>query len=117
MFTLAEARALLPDVLERAAELIQVRADVTEISASLAIGAASELGGLPEAKAGQARLHELLTWFTGNGLQVKGWAPLLLDFPTTLDGQPALLCWLEGDISLAWWHRPELGFAGRRPLG
>jgi len=27
-----------------------------------------------------------------------------------------LLCWLEGDPDLAWYHRVDLGFAGRRPL-
>jgi hypothetical protein len=27
-----------------------------------------------------------------------------------------LLCWLEGDRSLGWYHRLDLGFAGRRRL-
>jgi hypothetical protein len=27
-----------------------------------------------------------------------------------------LLCWLEGDRELAWYHRLDTGFAGRRPL-
>jgi arsenite methyltransferase len=27
-----------------------------------------------------------------------------------------LLCWLEGDPKLSWYHRLDLGFAGRRPL-
>jgi hypothetical protein len=29
---------------------------------------------------------------------------------------PVLLCWLEGDPELVWFHRADLGFAGRRPL-
>ena len=44
--------------------------------------------------------------------------------PTPLGGVPEfkaaqarlLLCWLEGDRALAWYHRLDLGFAGRRPL-
>ncbi|WP_460491436.1 DUF2203 domain-containing protein [Dactylosporangium cerinum] len=50
------------------------------------------------------------------GIQLKGLAPLLLDFPAEFDGVPVLLCWLEGDQDLAWFHRADLGFAGRRPL-
>ena len=51
------------------------------------------------------------------GAELKGLAPLLVDFPADLDGVPVLLCWLEGDRELAWYHRDDLGFAGRRPLG
>ena len=32
--------------------------------------------------------------------QVKGYAPLLLDFPGERDGEPVLWCWLEGDAEL-----------------
>ena len=75
-----------------------------------------ELGGLPELKAAQARLDELLSTLRTGDLQVKGIAPLLLDFPAELDGVPVLLCWLEGDRDLEWYHRADLGFAGRRRL-
>jgi hypothetical protein len=27
-----------------------------------------------------------------------------------------LLCWLENEDTIGWWHLPEHGFAGRRPL-
>jgi hypothetical protein len=50
------------------------------------------------------------------GVEVKGFAPLLVDFPSELDGSPVLLCWLEGEAELGWYHRPEYGFVGRRPL-
>ena len=46
----------------------------------------------------------------------RGLAPLLVDFPSELDGTDVLLCWLEGDRALEWYHRADLGFAGRRPL-
>jgi hypothetical protein len=39
-----------------------------------------------------------------------------VDFPAELDGVPVLLCWLEGDAGLEWYHRTDLGFAGRRRL-
>ena len=41
----------------------------------------------------------------------------LVDFPSRHPGgREVFLCWQLGDPDLAWWHLPEEGFAGRRPL-
>lgn len=117
LFTVAEARAELADLLPVLDELVALRADATELAAALRPdGLPSALGGLPELKAAQARLDELMTTVQQTGAEIKGIAPLLLDFPAELDGEPVLLCWLEGDRELSWYHRVDLGFAGRRPL-
>jgi len=115
-FTVAEARELMPEILTKADELIELRASLVEVQAALAAGGTSRLGGLPEAKGYQARLSELVGWYTAAGLEVKGIAPLLLDFPSELAGEPVLLCWLEGERELGWYHAPEYGFAGRRRI-
>lgn len=115
-FTVDEARGLLPAVQEKAREFIALRADITEVAEAINIGHRSPLGGLPEVKAWEARVHEIIEWFRAQGWQVKGLTPLLLDFPTELDGEDVLLCWLEGEAELAWYHKPALGFGGRRPL-
>lgn len=116
LFGVAEARALLPEVRRQAAELVEARADLAELSHVLRSGGHSPLGGRPEAKALEARLSELLSWFPDRGIEVKGVAPLLLDFPAELDGVSVRLCWLEGERELGWYHRSELGILGRRPL-
>jgi hypothetical protein len=116
IFTIEEARDLLPRVIARADEFITVRADLIELRAALRHGESSPLGGLPEAKALEARFDELLNWFPARALELKGAAPLLLDFPSRIGGEPVLLCWLEGDRELAWYHKPEHGFAGRRRI-
>lgn len=115
-FTVAAARELMPAVLARADMLIEVRADLIEVQTALATGVRSPRGGLPEAKAYQAQLSELLGWFSNEGIELKGIAPLLLDFPAELDGEPVLLCWLEGETSLGWYHKVAHGFAGRRRI-
>ena len=116
VFSLTAARQLLPDLRAVAAELVTVRADLVDLHAALSHGAPSPLGGLPEAKGLEARFSELLGWFGLQELDVKSVAPLLVDFPATMDGEAVLLCWLEGEPDLRWYHRPELGFAGRRPI-
>jgi hypothetical protein len=117
LFTIEQAREELAALMPVLDELVALRADAAELAASLAPGGRpTPLGGLPEWKASQARLDELMTVVQQTGAELKGLAPLLIDFPADLDGVPVLLCWLEGDRELAWYHREDLGFAGRRRL-
>ena len=117
LFTVEEAKAELARLLPILEELVSLRADAAELTASLAPGGRpTELGGLPEFKAAQARLDDLMTTVQETGVELKGFAPLLIDFPADFDGVPVLLCWLEGDAELTWYHRTDLGFAGRRRL-
>jgi hypothetical protein len=117
LFTLSQARMELARLRPVLDELVLVRADMVELTAALTPGGEpTVLGGLPERKAAEARLNELMTEVQQTGAELKGVAPLLVDFPADLDGVPVLLCWLEGEADLAWYHRPNLGFAGRRRL-
>jgi hypothetical protein len=117
LFTLAEARIELAGLRPVLNELVVVRADAAELATGLTAGShPTRLGGLPEWKAAEARLDDLMTEVQQTGAELKGLAPLLVDFAADLDGVPVLLCWLEGEPDLAWYHRPGLGFAGRRRL-
>lgn len=115
-YSVEQARAVLAELRPVIEQLIELRADTAELGMAVERGRPSRLGGLPELKAAQARLDELLSSIVAAQVQVKGIAPLLLDFPSELDGEQVLLCWLEGDSELAWYHRADLGFAGRRRL-
>ncbi|MGQ0632570.1 MAG: DUF2203 domain-containing protein [Sporichthyaceae bacterium] len=97
-FTITQARTALIELMPTIAEFIAVRADAAEFGT------------------GRDRLNELMRDIQASGADVKGFAPLLLDFAAQYEGETVLLCWLEGDLGLAWYHRPDLGFAGRRPL-
>jgi hypothetical protein len=117
LFTVTEARAELARLRPVLDELVAVRADAAELAAALrTAGTTTPLGGLPEWKAAQARLDELMTQVQETGAELRGFAPLLVDFAADLDGVPVQLCWLEGDPDLGWYHRSDLGFAGRRRL-
>src|SRR5688500_163707 len=116
IFTVDEARALLPGVVEDARALIAARTDLAEITFDRQARGGSELGGIPEIKALEARSEEIVSGWARHGIEVKGIAPVLVDFPAVLEGVSVRLCWIEGERELAWYHRPDLGFAGRRPL-
>jgi hypothetical protein len=117
LFTVTEARAELSKLRPILDEIVVLRADAAELGASLTVGGVpSRLGGLPEFKGAEARLDELMTVVQQTGAELKGFAPLLVDFPSDLDGVPVLLCWLEGEPDIDWYHRVDLGFTGRRRL-
>jgi hypothetical protein len=117
LFTLIQARTELARLRPVLDELVAVRADMVELAAALTPGGEpTGLGGLPEQKAAEARLNELMTEVQQTGAELRGVAPLLVDFPADLGGGTVLLCWLENEAELAWYHRPDLGFAGRRRL-
>ncbi|MGA9858370.1 MAG: DUF2203 domain-containing protein [Solirubrobacteraceae bacterium] len=41
----------------------------------------------------------------------------LIDFPALRDGEEVYLCWLcDEEEAIGFWHAPEAGFGGRRPL-
>jgi hypothetical protein len=41
----------------------------------------------------------------------------LIDFPSLREGEEVYLCWLlDEEDAIGFWHEPEAGFGGRRPL-
>jgi hypothetical protein len=50
------------------------------------------------------------------GAQIKSLEEGLLDFPSRRDGELVLLCWKLGEGEVAYWHGPDEGFAGRKPV-
>lgn len=114
LFTIEEARAELSRALPATDEVIELRAQLIEGTMRQRDG---DTVNLPDLKAGEARLSEIIDGFVASGIEVKGFAPLLLDFPALLEGREVLLCWLEGEADIGWYHEPAHGFTGRRRLG
>jgi hypothetical protein len=56
-----------------------------------------------------ARIHEA-------GALVKDLDEGLVDFPAEHDGEEVLLCWRLGEDEIGFWHGPDEGFSGRKPL-
>ena len=103
-WTVEEARAYLP----RLRELVErVR------EASLAVARARTNGHGPATDDVRDALAELAE----NDIVLRDPAAGLVDFHARgTDGVVYLLCWRLDEPDLAWWHLPEDGFAGRKPL-
>ena len=95
-YSVAEARALLP----------QVRAILLQLALERRRG--------DEANPGD--MLALLEHLNGLGVVLRDIETGLVDFPTLRDGEPAWLCWRLEDPDLAWWHTTREGYASRRPL-
>ena len=66
----------------------------------------------------RAALLEYLAEMDSIGCLYKDWNfdVGLVDFPAIIDGRQVFLCWRSDEPELAYYHRIEDGYAGRRPL-
>ncbi len=130
-YTPASANAALPYVRRVVADLVRDHADWRASVAALAAVDAAPAGGvraagapvgpLPDTPALRRRAAQLaddvratLADLGALGVECKGLDVGLVDFPALVDGAPAFLCWQLGEPTVAWWHRRDAGFAGRR---
>ena len=103
-WTVDEARAYLP----RARELVAVVRLATN-----AVARAKANGHGPTQEQIDAAAREL----RDGDIVVRDPVSGLLDFHALGDdGVVYYLCWRDDDHELAWWHLPDEGFAGRKPL-
>lgn len=121
-FTLAEARAALPDLKRSFQELHDLR-DAIRVAAPRHQGArdaADGNGGGGERAvsyiAASTRFQQIIREINDRGILVKDVQSGLVDFPHLRDGREVFLCWQIGEDTISYWHEIEAGFAGRKLL-
>jgi len=113
-WTLDEASAALAEVRVLVQRLRALTATTARPRGS---GAPSGNGQTPAAGEASAALRAVLAELTDQGIVVRDPARGLIDFPArSVTGREYLLCWLDGEDRIEWWHWPDTGFAGRTPL-
>lgn len=119
LYTLEEAQALLPQARTRVTEVAALVADLQRLLAQLRSGTAPA-SAVEEAAALESAVDATFAWFDRHGVQIKSLAPALLDFRARAirDGEPieVLLCWRDDEDTIAYYHPPEGGYAGREPV-
>ncbi len=115
IWTHEEATAALPEVaaqVRRLRELIEAAR-----TTSGGNGAQPSGNGHGPATSGSGEVQAILTELTDQGIVVRDPERGLIDFPAEAPGgRTYLLCWLDGEDSIDWWHWQEDGFDGRTPL-
>jgi hypothetical protein len=128
-FTLGEAQTLLPvlEALLKRAQAAAKRAAEIELEMQhlsqrifLSGGMHVDVGSAARRRAEREKAvqdaKDTLAEMEAIGVQLKDLEKGLLDFPCSIDGKTVLLCWKLGEKEIGFWHSPEDGFAGRKPL-
>ena len=119
-YTLEEASELLPRVVELIAQMRTARDQLGDREAREALSEAGPTngGGAPGRTVSEAfvRLRDAVAELQELEVVLRDLDRGLLDFPSLRDGREVYLCWQDGEDAIGFWHEPEAGFAGRRPL-
>ena len=137
-YQVLEIEALIPELEAAFARILQLRVglrgfekkleaagvDIEIGDAGAGVGVEAEDSGEPdEVKTARAMfrgyyeaLSESLDRIRTIGGDVKDLDLGLVDFPGRREGQDILICWRLGEKKIQFWHTPDEGFAGRRPI-
>ena len=119
-YTLEEASELLPSVIEIIERMRVARNQLGDRAARDALTEAGPTngGGTPGRTVSQGFLELRDSMIELRELEVvlRDLDRALLDFPSLRDGREVYLCWQEGEDAIEFWHEPDAGFGGRRPL-
>jgi hypothetical protein len=120
-YSAEEASALLPAVSELIAGMREARRRLTDAEAREALAEAAPTNGGGRhgltVSSGFLELRRTLVGLRELEVVLRDLERGLVDFPSLRDGREVYLCWQEGEDEIAFWHEPDAGFAGRRPLG
>jgi hypothetical protein len=127
-FSVEQANACLPLVRLIVGDMVQLARDMIERRQrldQLTAGRGSAKGDLyseelvqmeEELEKDTERLHGYVGELLELGVEPKGAAEGLVDFPHLIDGRLVYLCWKYNEPEVLYWHELDGGFAGRRPL-
>ena len=120
-FTLEEANACIPDLVDEISLLRAIRNLLAGLHAEITplLEVVSSNGGSKHTAAllkATTRFQEVLDRIADRGCHLKGLDPGLVDFPHLRDGREVYLCWRMGENQIRYWHEIEDGFDGRQPL-
>jgi hypothetical protein len=128
LFTVDQANACLPLVRSIVADMVELARDLLERRQRLdllAQGRKTQKGNVyseeleqmeEELEKDLERLNGFAAELMDLGVEPKGAAEGLVDFPCMLEGRLCYLCWKYNEPEVLYWHELNAGFSGRQPL-
>ncbi len=128
LYTVEEANAMLPWVVERlgdAAEaadrLSEARSDQAELEGLSRSNGHGDIDSRlsevrSDASAALDALRGILEEFEERHIPVRDVDSGLIDFPGERDGRKVWLCWRMGEPEVGYWHETDTGYINRQPL-
>ena len=121
LFTVAEANALIPQLLK---EIPEVRKQLRVLKTKFpdiqnAWKKAGNNGGSHQGAAYvqiATEVNFVLQSLENQGCLVKQVDKGLVDFPSIREGREVLLCWQYPENKIEYWHDLDAGFAGRQTI-
>ena len=119
-FTVAEANAILPEVVKKFEMILAKKSSVGKAQARLESTVNSSLSEFITAK---QRLNQAITQYylaiqtlEETGIAIKSIEQGLLDFPAKMFNEEVWLCWKYNEGTVGFWHEKDSGFINRKPL-
>jgi hypothetical protein len=121
LFSVEEANALLPKLLELLEDVARHRDELREKAPHLEPilkAAVTNGGGRVGSEYGVEayNLYLAIERIRGEGVLLKDLEMGLLDFPHERDGRVVFLCWHPPEERIKYWHEIDAGYPGREPL-
>jgi hypothetical protein len=118
LFDVAAADALLPVLRDLLPRLRASRQALIDASTRITDAVAADGGGVAGGDwfEAQERLRADLMTLADEGILLRDPASGLVDFPAEVEGRRVFLCWRLGEERVAWFHGPQAGYSGRKPL-
>lgn len=103
--TLPFVRGIVTDILERGRELRHLLEEGTIASPD-------------DIRATKSEILGLISELERIGCAYRDWNFDfgLVDYPAVMDGEEVMLCWRSDEDAVTWYHTPESGYAGRKPI-
>lgn len=121
IFTLSEARSLVPKLRRLLARVRTEREGIVDLRVEIDLArekAEYDGGSLlgPQYLVHLIAFSEAVQEVVSLGVHLKDYRTGLIDFPYDLDGRIVYLCWKPDEEEINWWHETDAGFAGRQLL-
>lgn len=121
-FTLKEANAMLPSMVKRFKDLVNLKNAVIRIQTEMESDSRYR-DGFKEYIIKKQELNTVVSNFykaiediENTGVTIKSIDDGLLDFPSLRFNEEIWLCWKEGETEIKFWHGKDEGFNGRKPV-